>query len=124
MRLLKITVQVLLLCGISIVGNSLSELIGIGIPGNLLGMAILFGLLEKKVFSLEWIEAGADFLIAELLLFFIPSAIGVMQYESVFVSQMGALLFVVGFSITAVLAVVALSAELISRYRGRRGKVC
>lgn len=124
MRLLKITVQVLLLCGISIVGNSLSELIGIGIPGNLLGMAILFGLLEKKVLSLEWIKAGADFLIAELLLFFIPSAIGVMQYESVFVSQMGALLFVVGFSITAVLAVVALSAELISRYRGRRGKVC
>lgn len=124
MRLVKITMQVLLLCGISVVGNSLSELIGIGIPGNLLGMAILFGLLETKVLSLEWVEAGADFLIAELLLFFIPSAIGVMQYESIFVSQIGALLFVVGFSIAAVLAVVALSAELIGRYRGRRGKAC
>lgn len=124
MHLVKITMQVLLLCGINSIGNSLSELIGIGIPGNLLGMAILFGLLKTKILSLAWVEAGADFLIAELLLFFIPSAIGVMQYESVFASQIGALLFVVGFSIAAVLAAVALSAEVIGRYRERREKAC
>lgn len=124
MHLVKITMQVLLLCGINSIGNSLSELIGRGIPGNLLGMAILFGLLKTKTLSLAWVEAGADFLIAELLLFFIPSAIGVMQYESVFASQIGTLLFVVGFSIAAVLAAVALSAEVIGRYRERREKAC
>lgn len=124
MQFLKTTGQVLLLCGISVIGNSLSELSGSGIPGNLIGMAILFGLLEFKVIALGWVEAGANFLIADLLLFFIPSAIGIMQYENIFASKIGALLFVLVFSIVAVLLFVVFSTELVSRYRGRRGKAC
>lgn len=122
MQFLKTTAQVLLLCGISVFGNSLSELSGGSIPGNLIGMAILFGLLEYKVIALDWVEAGANFLIAELLLFFIPSAIGIMQYEHIFASKIGALLFVLIFSILAVLLFVVVSTEMVSRYRGRRGK--
>ncbi|WP_312518292.1 CidA/LrgA family protein [Anaerospora sp.] len=124
MQFLKTTGQVLLLCGISVIGNSLSELSGMDIPGNLVGMAILFGLLEYKVIALDWVEAGANFLIAELLLFFIPSAIGIMQYENIFASKIGALLFVLVFSIIAVLLFVVFSTELVSRYRGRREKAC
>ncbi len=124
MQFLKTTGQVLLLCGISVIGNSLSELSGMDIPGNLVGMAILFGLLEYKVIALDWVEAGANFLIAELLLFFIPSAIGIMQYEHIFASKIGALLFVLVFSIIAVLLFVVFSTELVSRYRGRREKAC
>jgi holin-like protein len=124
MQFLKTTGQVLLLCGISVIGNSLSELSGMDIPGNLVGMAILFGLLEYKVIALDWVEAGANFLIAELLLFFIPSAIGIMQYRHIFASKIGALLFVLIFSIIAVLLFVVFSTELVSRYRGRREKAC
>jgi len=124
MQFLKTTGQVLLLCGISVIGNSLSEFSGSGIPGNLIGMAILFGLLEFKVIALDWVEAGANFLIAELLLFFIPSAIGIMQYEHIFASKIGALLFVLIFSIIAVLLFVVFSTELVSRYRRRREKAC
>jgi holin-like protein len=124
MQFLKTTGQVLLLCGISVIGNSLSELSGMDIPGNLVGMAILFGLLEYKVIALDWVEAGANFLIAELLLFFIPSAIGIMQYGHIFASKIGALLFVLIFSIIAVLLFVVFSTELVSRYRGRREKAC
>lgn len=124
MKYLKVVLQILVLCGISIIGNLLAQIVDVGIPGNLIGMGILFVLLERNVIALEWIERGANFLIAELLLFFIPSAIGIIQYKSLFASHLGALLFVIIFSTVAVLVFVALSTELVSRYRGRRGKVC
>ena len=56
---------------------------------------LLFGLLQLGILRLEWIEAGANLLLAELLLFFIPSAVGVVQYRSLLLSHGLAILTVV-----------------------------
>ncbi|MFC3747444.1 CidA/LrgA family protein [Paenibacillus sp. GCM10012306] len=64
----------------SLLINSLASWLHFPIPGSILGMVILFLLLEFGVVRLNWVEVGASWLLAELLLFFIPSAIGVMKY--------------------------------------------
>lgn len=66
----------------SMIMSHLSSWLHLPIPGSIIGMAVLFILLETGVVKLNWIEVGASWLLAELLLFFIPSAIGIMKYGS------------------------------------------
>lgn len=79
-NLLAGIIQVAALFLISMAMNKLAELLHLKIPGSILGIVLLFILLQTKVIKLKWIEQGANWLLAELLLFFIPSAVGVMQY--------------------------------------------
>lgn len=62
--------------------GKISNMLHIGIPGSILGIIILFILLKTKIVKLKWIEVGGNWLLAEFLLFFIPSAVGVIQYKS------------------------------------------
>ncbi|AHV99450.1 CidA/LrgA family protein [Paenibacillus sabinae] len=65
----------------SLIMGDLSSWLHLPIPGSIIGMVLLFILLETGVIKLSWVEAGATWLLAELLLFFVPSAIGVMNYS-------------------------------------------
>lgn len=77
---LQIVVQVAFLWGISIAADALANILHSPIPGSILGFVALFLLLKLKVIKLSWVEKGADFLLANLLLFFIPAAVGIVQY--------------------------------------------
>lgn len=81
----KLTVGLLQIAGLTVFSlliNFLTSAMHIPIPGSIIGMILLFLLLETGVIRLNWVEVGASWLLAELLLFFIPSAIGVMKYSS------------------------------------------
>lgn len=119
MKVLVMVMQICLLCGISVLGNFIAKVVPIGIPGNIIGIFILLILLERKVIRMDRIEKGANFLIAELLLFFIPSAIGVMQFQDVLQSDWMQIVFVIVTSTAAVLFFVALTAEALLRLRVR-----
>lgn len=107
--------QVLGLCFISLIGNQISEVLQIGIPGSIVGLLLLLFLLERKWIAIESVELGANFLIAELLLFFIPSAIGVIQFQDVLRKDWTQLLLVIEASIFFVLLFVAVATEMIVR---------
>ena len=51
------------------------------IASGVLGFFMLLLLLQMKWLKLEQVEQGADLLLAELLLFFIPPVVGVIQYQ-------------------------------------------
>lgn len=103
--------QVGILIAISLLGEFIVRMIHIPIPGSLMGMFILLGLLLTNVMKVEWIELGAAVLIGDLLLFFIPSAIGIVQYTDLF-GETGALLVGVVFvSILFVIATVVASTK-------------
>ena len=77
---LKIVVQVALLWGISAATNAVANIVHSPIPGSIIGFVALFLLLKFKVIKLSWVEKGGDFLLSNLLLFFIPAAVGIVQY--------------------------------------------
>lgn len=120
MKIVNILMQILGLCAISFVSNVLSSALNIGIPGSILGIVLLFIMIEQRWLPIEKIELGANFLIAELLLFFIPSAIGVIQYQEVLKNDWAQLLLAIGASICLVVVFVGIVTEVIVRVRESR----
>ena len=87
MYILNVILQVGVLIGVAMLGNSLTQMLHWNIPGSILGIFLVIILLQAKIIRVEWIESGANLLIAELLLFFIPSAVGVVQYKQLMVAS-------------------------------------
>lgn len=79
-KVLLAVIQVAGLMGFSLFMNRLVVWMHLPIPGSILGIFVLFLLLQFRIVKLEWVELGANWLLAELLLFFIPAAVGVMNY--------------------------------------------
>ncbi|MBS6028256.1 MAG: CidA/LrgA family protein [Negativicoccus succinicivorans] len=112
--------QIVLLSGIFYLSERTVRAIGLPVPGALLGMALLFFALQYKIVRLEWVEDGADLLIRDLLLFFIPPAVGIMQYTNLFGAIGSKLVGAVAISILIVLWIISLCTVLVMRAR-RKG---
>jgi len=116
----KGTFQVAVLMLFSYAMNQLAGLLHLPVPGSILGIIVLFLLLESGVVKLEWIEVGANWLLAELLLFFSPAAVGVMKYFSMLESDGVRILLVVIFSTVVVMASSGLTAARIAKHKERK----
>jgi holin-like protein len=79
--------QIAVLWLINEIGYVIVEFFHIPIPGNVLGMVILFILLLTGVVKVSWIEKGALFLNKHLAFFFIPISVGLMSYGHFFVKN-------------------------------------
>lgn len=75
---MKIFRQLLLILCIYLIGEFIAQGLSIPIPGNIVGMILLFILLLTKVIKLEMIEMVANFFLDHLSFFFIPAGVGLM----------------------------------------------
>lgn len=119
----KIALSLLQVAGLtvfSLLVNTLTSFLHIPLPGSIIGMILLFLLLESGVIRLNWVEAGASWLLAELLLFFIPSAIGVMNYSKLLEADGLQVLAVVLVGTFAVMAGSGLLTGAIYKVKERR----
>ena len=64
--------------------DQITRLTGIPIPGNVLGIIVLFLLLLTGIVKESHISLAAEFLLRHLVFFFVPIAVGLMQWGSVF----------------------------------------
>ena len=72
---------------------------GLPVPGNLIGMLVLFALFASGTVKLSWFETSGAFLIKHLAFFFVPITVGLMD--------MGPLLAASGVGIIVTLALSA-----------------
>lgn len=103
--------------------NLIAEVLHINIPGSILGIIVIFALLHFKIIKLEWIEIGALWLLAELLLFFVPSAVGIMNYGDILAEFGTSIILVVLISTFVVMVSTGLLTQLIAK-RKERKKTC
>ncbi len=84
----------------------------LNIPGPLVGLLLLAAGLTAGVVKEKWVAGGGDFLLRHLMLFFLPPALGILDYLVMLGRQIPAILVVVVLSTALTMAVTGWVAQL------------
>ncbi|WP_438349851.1 CidA/LrgA family holin-like protein [Paenibacillus sp. FA6] len=84
MKIIRIMAQVGLLYLFYMAGDYIQKLLHLPIPGSIVGLLLLFGLLLCKVVPVTWIESGSNTILSYLPLFFIPATAGIVNHMNIF----------------------------------------
>jgi len=112
---LKLFREALIILGIYLVGELLSTSLHLPIPGNILGMVILFILLCTKIVKVDNISNVTNFLLDHLAFFFIPAGVGLMASLGIIKSTWWQLLVVCILTTTIIIGVTGIIVQSISR---------
>ena len=122
---LKLLWQTALLTAIYWGCDQITRLTGIPIPGNVLGIIVLFVLLLTGVVKESHICTAAEYFLRHLVFFFVPIAVGLMQWGGVFYEYGWTLLIAIVISaILPLLTVGLLGRALRRRASKREGATC
>ena len=64
---------------INYIGTIISKTLALPIPGTIIGLLLLFALLYYKIIKLNMIENVANFLLANMTIFFMPPTVNIMD---------------------------------------------
>jgi len=114
-RLLQLGV----LMGFWCFGQAIAETFRLPAPGGVIGLAAVLALLLARRISLSSVRLGAEMLLAEMLLFFVPSVMALLDHTE-FLGVLGLKLLVVILTGTlCVMAATALTVDLCARWTMR-----
>lgn len=76
--------QIVLICALWFFAEEFSLLFHIPIPGGVIGLLFVLMLLQFKILSIRSLALGAEWFLAEMLLFFIPAVPAVLNHQEFF----------------------------------------
>lgn len=112
---MKLFREAIIIFGIYLIGELISGLLNLPIPGNILGMLILLFLLCTKVIKLEQIQTVSTFLLDHLAFFFIPAGVGLMTSVGVIKDTWIRIIVVCIITTIIVIASTGLIVQFVSR---------
>ena len=112
--------QIVIILAFSFVGEALSLLIPLPIPGSIYGIVLLFLALETKLVKLAAIKDVSDFLISFMPVMFIPAATGLMASWDILRANVVAYAVMVVITTVVVMGVSGSITQWIIR-RGKKG---
>ena len=105
--------QILLILMVWGFAYTIQKLLHLPIASGVLGFFILLFLLETQWIRLEQVEHGANLLLTELLLFFIPPVVGVIQYQQLLIISGWKIVIIIFISTFMVMASSMLSVRML-----------
>ncbi len=72
--------QIIIIICFTVLGQLIVSSFNLHIPGSIIGLVLLLACLHMGWIKLDWVEAGSALLFSEMLLFFIPAMVGIMNY--------------------------------------------
>lgn len=110
-------VQAILICFMYVMCDFFVQYFTLPVPGGILGLILVLILLMSKRLAVKHISKGAHLLLKEMVLFFIPAVLAVLDHHE-FLSILGLkILSVILLSTTAVILITAL---IVDYYYHRR----
>ena len=119
---IRVAAQILGLWVILRTGEWIAARLPLSIPGNVLGMTILLLLLVLGLVKESWLADGATLLTRHLAFFFVPIAVGLMQWADLLASAGHWLLLTLGLSAFATLLVTGAIVQWLGRRREERSR--
>lgn len=115
--LARLFVELAVLLAIYLLGCQLATWFAWPIPGGVIGMVLLLLAFALGVVNPVALQMGAGLLMAEMLLFFIPALMSLLDYGALLRSDGWRILLVIGISTLMVMLVTAFTVELVVRLR-------
>lgn len=100
---LTVLVQLALIIFIWVIAYIIQTSLQLPIASGILGLFLLLLLLNLKWIKINMVEQGAQFLLANLLLFFIPPVVDLIQYQELLLQRGGQLVFAITISTICVM---------------------
>jgi holin-like protein len=114
-RFVCIALQSAGIAAIWLVADFVARTFHLPVPGGVVGLLTLLALLFCGGVAPRWVKAGADWLLTDMLLFFIPATVAVVQYGGLFREDGWRLALVVVSGTLMVMVAVAFAVEQASK---------
>ncbi|AOJ61058.1 murein hydrolase transporter LrgA [Burkholderia ubonensis] len=89
--------------------------VGLPVPSGVIGLAVLLVLLFSGGVAPAWVKDGANWLLSDMLLFFVPAAVAAVQYGGLFREDGWRLALVVVAGTAFVMVAVAVAVDLAAK---------
>ena len=116
----RLATELAVLLAIYLLGCQMAVWFSWPIPGGVIGMVLLLLAFALGVVKPATLQMGAGLLMAEMLLFFIPALMSLLDYGGLLRSDGWRILLVIGVSTLMVMLVTAFTVELVVRLRRSR----
>lgn len=107
--------SILLVTASLFLGEFLASLIPLPVPGTIYGMLLLFLALYTGLVKLEDVEDTTGFLLANMAIFFIPPAVGIMKSYKLILKDLGPVLLII---LTSTLITMAITGLVVKKMMG------
>jgi holin-like protein len=104
-----------------VIGEAISQLLRLPIPGNVIGMVLLTFALKRGWVNVEKVRSVADVLVKNMAFMFVPPGVGLMVYFDLLKKEWLAIIISWFLSTLVVLATVGILQKGLERKRARRG---
>lgn len=116
---MKLYVQLMIIFMISLVGEGISSVFHLPVPGSIIGLVLLFLALQFKLLRLRHISLVGNFLLANMTILFLPPAVGIMDKFQVIAPYLLPIILIVLGAIVLNVCVIAVVVQLIkTRFEG------
>ncbi|WP_458375887.1 CidA/LrgA family protein [Pseudomonas pergaminensis] len=118
-RFTRLMIELVVLLAIYLLGCQLATWLAWPVPGGVVGLGLLLATFASGLVKPAALQLGAGVLMAEMLLFFIPALMSLLDYGGLLCNDGWRILLVIGLSTLAVMLVTAFTVELVCRWRLR-----
>ena len=116
---MKLYVQLMIIFMISLVGEGISSVFHLPVPGSIIGLVLLFLALQFKLLRPRHISMVGNFLLANMTILFLPPAVGIMDKFQVIAPYLLPIILIVLGAIVLNVCVIAVVVQLIkTRFEG------
>lgn len=115
-RVFKCLIGFGILCAIQYFCNLLIKVTNIPFPAPILGIIVLFALLQMNIIKRNWIKDICEFMLKYMPLLFIPLAVGIVSYYGIIEKNFLPILINVIGTTTLTLLLTAIFVENVIKY--------
>ncbi|WP_413507341.1 CidA/LrgA family protein [Serratia proteamaculans] len=112
---LQVPIQVVLYAVLFLIADRLVQQFHLPLPANIIGMLMLLALILLRILPLNWVRAGSRWLLAEMLLFFVPAVVAVVNYAQLLMVEGWKIFLVIAISTTLTLGATGLVVDRVYR---------
>lgn len=113
---MKLYVQLMIIFMISLVGEGISTVFDLPVPGSIIGLMLLFLALQFKWLRLRHVSLVGNFLLANMTILFLPPAVGIMDKFDVIAPYLFPIIWIILGAIVLNVVVIALVVQFIKKH--------